>query len=324
LVSAFSDPFGLDWLLVVVVPEVDFMGTIYTARQRTMILGIAVLGLSLLFGIVYSTRISRPIRHLTERVQRIQDFKLDNDFDIGPASAEVGALAEALTRMQAGLSSFRRFVPDDLVRRILALGEEAHLGGETRDVTVLFSDLRGYSTLTEHLKPNTVIAFMNLYFQSMQEVITEQGGIILELLGDGILAVFGAPDELPKHATAATRCALVMRERLDGLNPQLQRMSEAQIDGPGGNLVLYHRIGIHTGRVVAGNIGGQSFMKYGVVGDVVNVAARLEQLNKQYETSILVSLEVYRALPEVLQARAEDRGDIHLKGREQPQRIYSL
>ena len=101
-------------------------------------------------------------------------------------------------------------------------------------------------------------------------------------------------------------------------------MTGFDIGGFEGTLELRHRIGLHTGRVVAGNIGGQSYMKYGVIGDVVNVAARLEQLNKEHKTSLLISSEVYQALPPDLQACTIDRGEISLKGREQLQRVYSL
>jgi adenylate cyclase len=320
LVSPFGSFIGLDWLLVVVVPEADFMGEIYAGTRQTVMICMGILVLTVLFGAIFSARISKPIHMLTERVQQVQAFKLDNKFDVRSIIAEIWALANALARMQAGLSSFRRFVPDNLVRRILELGEEARLGGETRDVTILFSDLQGYSTLTENLSPERAIHFMNRYFQDMEAVISAHGGVVLELLGDGILAVFGAPDILPDHATAAVRCALAMGERLQILNES----SYEDIDGFNGPLELHHRIGIHTGRVVAGNIGGQSYMKYGVIGDVVNVASRLEQLNKAYDTSILMSSEVYHVLPGDLQSRAVDRGTTPIKGREQPQRVYSL
>lgn len=320
LVSPFGDFLGLDWLLVVVVPEADFMGEIYAGTRQTVVICMGILLLTVLFGTIVSARISKPMKTLTERVQQVQAFKLDNKFDVRSIITEIWALANALARMQAGLSSFRRFVPENLVRRILALGEEARLGGEARDVTILFSDLEGYSTMAEILSPEAVIHFMNRYFQAMEAVVSDHGGVVLELLGDGILAVFGAPDVLPDHTTAAIRCAVAMRERLQTLNETSYR----DIDGFDGPIELHHRIGIHTGRVVAGNIGGQSYMKYGVMGDVVNVAARLEQLNKGYDTSILMSSEVYHALPDDLQTSAVDRGTTPIKGREQPQRIYSL
>ncbi len=302
---------GLDWLLVVVVAEKDFMGSVYTSAWQTLAVCAAVLLLTVIFGVVISRRISEPLILLSREVRLIQGFKLDNTFDVDTTLMEVSRLRDSLVRMQTGLSSFQRFVPSDLVRRILAQGEEATLGGESREVSILFSDLRGYSTLIERQTPERVIEFMNTYFQAMQDVIEAHHGVVLELQGDAILVVFGAPDDLPGHAEAAVRCAVAMRERLEQLNGEVE-------------MELGHRIGVHTGRVVAGNIGGRSFMKYGVIGDVVNVAARLEQLNKDFDTSVLFSDEVISLLPEELREQASDRGEVALKGRAQSQRVYSI
>ncbi len=324
MVSPFSDSFGLDWLLVVVVPAADFMDDIYAGTRRTVLIGFGILVLTTVFGVIYSGHISKPMQTLSERIQRVQALELDNEFDVGSHVAEVDALAHALSRMQMGLSSFRRFVPANLVQRILELGEEARLGGEARDVTLLFSDIQGYTTLTENLAPETVIAFMNIYFEEMDAIITSHNGVILALQGDSILAVFGAPDDLPEHATAATRCAIAMRRHLPLMNARLRKAEDTHIEGLDSGFELHHRIGVHTGRVVAGNFGGQSYMKYGVMGDVVNVAARLEELNKAHDTSLLISSEVYEALPNDLQSQAVNRGQIQLRGREQLQQVYSL
>lgn len=319
IASRFADEIGLDWLLVIVVPEDDFMGGIYASTRTTVLICIGILVLTVIFGLVYSARISRPLKTLSDQVSRVQELKLDNVFNLGSSVAEVNSMEDALGRMQAGLSSFRRYVPADLVRQILELGEEATLGGDAREVTVLFSDLQGYSTIVEERSPEDVITFVNQYFEAMQDVITRHGGVVIELLGDAILAVFGAPGELPGHATAATRCAIAMRDRLRVLNDELDDSAAADRTPR-----LSHRIGIHTGKVVAGNIGGRSYMKYGVIGDVVNVAARLEQRNKETNTSILISDEVLDRLPSDLAARAAHQGEIQLKGRRKPQGVHSL
>ena len=301
---------GLDWLAVVAVAEQDVLGDVWAAAYETLGLGLVFMVLAVGGGWVVARWVSEPLALLSREVQLVRDFKLDNAFEVDTRLVEIARLKDSLTTMQTGLHSFQRFVPADLVRRILAMGEEATLGGESREVTVLFSDLRGYSTLIEQLDPEQVITFMNAYFEGMEEVIDAHGGVVLELLGDAILAVFGAPDALEGHASKAARCAVAMRERLQALDATLA------VD-------LGHRIGVHTGEVVAGNIGGHSYMKYGVIGDVVNVAARLEQLNKEWGTSILVSEEVMALAPD-LRADANDLGDQQLKGRDRPQRVFSL
>lgn len=301
---------GLDWVLVVVLSETELLGEVWAAAGETALLGGAFVIIAVLVGILIARRVSEPLAALSSEVQLIREFKLDNRFAVDTRLVEIERLKESLTTMQTGLSSFQRFVPADLVRRILEMGEEATLGGESREVTVLFSDLRGYSTLIESLPPDEVISFMNAYFEAMEEVIDEHGGVVLELLGDAILAVFGAPDALEGHGEKAARCAVAMRARLAALNADLP------VD-------LGHRIGVHTGEVVAGNIGGHSYMKYGVIGDVVNVAARLEQLNKPLGTSILVSREVIDLAP-ALRDVAKDLGEVQLKGREEPQQVFEL
>jgi adenylate cyclase len=301
---------GIDWVLVVVLSEADVLGQVWASARQTALWGLSFVVLAVGVGLLVARRVSEPLATLSREVQLVREFKLDNRFAVDTRLAEIADLKESLTTMQTGLSSFQRFVPADLVRRILHMGEEATLGSEARDVTVLFSDLRGYSTLIESLPPERVIAFMNAYFEAMEEVIDAHGGVVLELLGDAILAVFGAPDALPGHAEKAASCAVAMRDRLSRLNADLP-------------VELGHRIGVHTGEVVAGNIGGHSYMKYGVIGDVVNVTARLEQLNKPLGTSVLVSAEVLAAAPG-LADRARDLGEVQLKGRDEPQRVFRL
>jgi len=301
---------GLDWVLVVVLSERELLGEVWAAARETALLGGIFVLLAVLVGVVIARWVSEPLAELSREVQLIREFKLDNRFAVNTRLVEIARLQDSLTTMQTGLSSFQRFVPADLVRRILEMGEEATLGGEVREVTVLFSDLRGYSTLIEELPPEEVIAFMNSYFEAMGEVVDAHEGVVLELLGDAILAVFGAPDRVEGHAEKGARCAVAMRACLQQLNAELP-------------VELGHRIGVHTGEVVAGNIGGHNYMKYGVIGDVVNVAARLEQLNKALDTSVLVSGEVL-ALAPALAPGARDLGQLQLKGREEPQQVYAL
>lgn len=301
---------GLHWVVVVALDESDLLSDVWAAGWGTAWAGLAFAGLALVVGVWVARRVSAPLARLSAEVQQVRDFKLDNAFEVDSGLTEIGQLQVSLRTMQMGLVSFQRFVPADLVRRILAMGEEARLGGESRDVSVLFSDLVGYSALSEVRRPEEVIHFMNRYFDAMQAAIDAHDGVVLELMGDAILVVFGAPDPVEDHPDKAARCALAMRVALEELNKELE-------------VQLGHRIGVHTGNVVAGNIGGHKYMKYGIIGDVVNVAARLEQLNKPLGTSVLVSDEVLQLAPSVA-ARARDLGEVTLKGRDQAQRVHAL
>jgi adenylate cyclase len=142
--------------------------------------------------------------------------------------------------------------------------------------------------------------------------------------GDAILAVFGAPHYLPDHSERAVRCALSMRERLVELNQEWRQSGLSQYWQNGAEVGLSERIGIHTGPVVAGNLGGTTRMKYAVIGDSVNVASRLESLNKELDTDILVSEQVYTHLPGDLLEQLQDKGVHRVKGRQQSVRVFGI
>jgi len=169
-----------------------------------------------------------------------------------------------------------------------------------------------------------VVEMLNQYLGAMSEVIEEHDGCVIEFIGDAILTVFGAPNTVPDHSEKAVCCALKMRARLLKLNTEWEKTGLSRYWKNCGMDELGARIGIHTGRVVAGNLGSRTRMKYAVIGDTVNVAARLEALNKELGTDILMSMEVYDHLPEGLIPDIKDQ-DIHaVKGREQSVRVYSI
>ena len=220
--------------------------------------------------------------------------------------------------------TFGRYFSQDVADALLVgEGDTKHVG-EERAATILFSDLASYSTLVEGLAPESVVEVLNRYFSAMQQVIEAHHGTVLEYIGDAILVVFGAPRDLEDHATHATRCAMEMRGMLAALNNDWEADGLAELWQGRGIPALRARIGIHSGRIVAGNIGSATFMKYGVVGDAVIVASRLESLNKGLDTDILVSESVYEQLPESVAARGQAHGPVLLKGRQEEIRVFSL
>ena len=191
-------------------------------------------------------------------------------------------------------------------------------------VTVLFSDLRGYSTISEQLPPVQVVEMLNTYLGAMNLLIDAHHGCVIEFFGDGILAVFGAPYHMSDHSEQAVLCAMEMRERLILLNQEWKNSEVSRFLKGCGMDQLGVRIGIHTGRVVAGNLGSPTRMKYAVIGDTVNVAARLETLNKELGTDILVSGEVHAHLPDEIAKNMQAHGQHKVKGREQSVLVYSI
>lgn len=322
LVEPFRSATGLEWLLVYTVPREDLLAGVNEGRNWALLVGLLMTLLASLLAGLMARRWTDPISRLATKVGAVRWLNLHQDFtESGSQVREVQQLGTALQHMQAGLQSFARYVPRDLVRQILSQGEVAQLGGERRLVSVLFADIQGYSALAEQLDPEQTIQILNQYFQAMQEVVVMYGGTILEHLGDSVLAVFGAPNILQNHATNSVRCAIDMCDALEALN---QRWEEDGIATLWESGRLRMRIGVHRGTVVAGNIGGTEYMKYGLIGDAVNVASRLESLNKEYNSQLIISRQVYEHLDQDVAEQFTLCGMVSLKGRTQQQVIYTL
>ncbi len=322
--AALPEGLGSARTLAVVVPVEDFLRRADSIRATAVLMSFVALLLGLLLAAVIARRVSRPIRQLADGVHRVRRLELDNDFATTSTVREVRELSGALVAMQAALASFLRFVPRHLVRDVMERGEVAARGGEEREVTVLFADIEGYSGIVEQLEPTRVVSMINAWLEVVQVAVDQHGGCLLEVQGDAVLVVFGAPDVQEQHPAEGVRCALAMRKALSELNLRWGEEGLAPVWEELGLQTLSVRAGLHTGRVVAGNLGSDTTMKYGVVGDVVNIAARLETLNKAFGTTVLVSEEVWARLPVALQQQALDRGRRVLRGRERPQRVYSF
>jgi adenylate cyclase len=208
---------------------------------------------------------------------------------------------------------FGRYVPRDVCEQLIANPALAELGGRRREMTVLFSDIRGFTTLTEQGQAEEIVAQLNEYFSRMVEVLFRHRGTLDKFVGDMVMALFGAPLDDPEHPDHAVQAALDMAHELGELNSRW--MAE-------GRLPLDIGIGINTGEMIAGNIGSAAIMSYTVIGDAVNLGARLESLNKQYGTRIIIS-EMTRAR---LAGRYDLRplGEVVVKGKSQPVAIYEV
>jgi adenylate cyclase len=207
--------------------------------------------------------------------------------------------------------AFGEFVSPDVMNRVLAEG--ARLGGETRTVSVLMSDLRGFTAMAERRAPAEVSETMNEYFTAMVDVILTHHGMIQDFIGDGILAIFGAPVEDPQHARKAVEAALAMQEALVHLNARW---------GTAGRAPMQMGVAVHSGPVFAGYVGSPRRKKYAVLGDTVNTVSRLEGLNRELGTAILISGAVLGFVGRPVQVCP--RGTVTVKGRTQPVAVFEL
>ena len=207
--------------------------------------------------------------------------------------------------------SFALYLAPAVIDRMLASSRPPELGGETRTVTIYFSDVAGFSTFSEHMSPNETVALMNDYLSAMTDIIEAEGGFVDKYIGDAIVAVFGAPAEDAGHAASAVRAALRCRARLDEINATLE---------PFKSRPLGQRIGLNSGEVLVGNIGSRRRFNYTVMGDAVNLASRLEGANKYFGTSIIASQATVDLAGPGFAWRELDL--IRVKGRAQPVRIH--
>lgn len=289
-------------------------------RATGMIFGAALLAL-VVVGAFLGRSIRRPIERIVAAAGAIARGRLETRVGLERAD-ELGILARRLDQMAIGLEErerlraiFGRYVSEEVARRVLASPDADRLGGEDREVTVLFIDVHRSSALGEVLAPSEIVEMLETYLNEMTALVEEHGGCVIEMLGDAILAVFNAPGALEDHAAQAVRCGIAMTERLEALNDAWEESGLAQRWKERGVDRLRARVGVHTGQVVAGNTGGETRMKYAVIGDTVNVAARIEALNEKLDTGMLASAATCAALPAELAARARPCGEHAVKGR---------
>ncbi len=211
--------------------------------------------------------------------------------DIVDLRRQLRTMRADLSRKQAEFDHlkhlFSRYVVPDVVDELLADTSQFDLDGEVRDVTVLFSNIRGYSILSARMGPTDVIGLINRYFGAMSAVVDAERGTIIEFEGDAILVVFGAPLQQPDHADRAVRAAVAMHRAAEKLDAELRDDGTSELWRDLGVTEFGIRIGIHSGEVVVGNVGSQTRTKYAVIGDTVNIAARVEQMNKKLHTGML-------------------------------------
>lgn len=219
-------------------------------------------------------------------------------------------------------NTFQQYLSGDVIDQMLANPDQLQLGGEVKNLTILFSDLEGFTSYAENYKPDELVPLLNEYFSQMTEEIFRYRGTLLEFLGDGMLVLFGAPIANDDHAIDAVRAAMAMQARLKTLQQEW-----SNTDSPYhnqwkamGSPSLFTRFGINSGDVLVGNLGSRQRFSYSVLGDEVNLASRIEGLNKQYGTQILVGENSAHQMDDTLALREVDQ--VRVVGKQHPIRVY--
>lgn len=313
-VTSFEVERGIVWYVGAVAPESDFLGPVIAENRLQALAGGLGLVVAIVIAIVLARRVSSPIERLTREMERVERLELEADLTgMRSRFTELDRMGEALDRMEVGLASFARFVPKELVRSLIGSGRAAGLGGEVRELTVFFSDVAGFTTLAEDLAPDDLVRNLGAYFETLTQVLGDRRGTVDKFLGDGVMAFWGAPTDDPAHAANAC-VAAVLAQR------ELVRFAAG---AEGGWMHGTHtRMGLATGPVVVGTIGTADVMNYTVMGDVANLASRLEGLSKQYGTRVLAAEATVRAAGDAVIARTVDL--VAVKGKRHGIRVHEL
>jgi len=304
---------GPDCLICMTLPVMDLMKESYRHDRIAAMIALGVWFLVVVASIFIAAQVARPLKAITSEVEAIGDFNVDPTPRVQSFIAEVDVLGGATAAMKASLRSFRKFVPADLVRDLLSSGIEARLGGEERETTIFFCDIAGFTAISEGLSPQDLVEQLGQYFRAFTEPVTATRGTVDKFIGDAVMAFWNAPNLLPNHALAACNAAIACQRRLAELRVEWRRNNQPE---------FYARIGINTGTVVVGNIGSEQRLNYTVIGDVVNVASRLEGLNKFYDTAIMLSDSTRTAAGDAIVARPIDW--VSVKGKKKPMLVHEL
>ena len=299
--------------VAVIAPESDFTGPVAAVRTRSLLFSLALLAAAIPLVSFAAHRIVRPLSQISAASRSIRDLDLDAPFAVHSRIAEVASLAEDMQAMKTALQTFGRYVPRDLVRRLMRSGTGAEPGGQRRELTLLFTDVEEFTRLTEPMPPEEVMHLMSSYFQEAGTVIGEHGGTIDKFIGDAVMAFWNAPELAADHtvrACAATlRCAAALGRR--------------DFCRPGGDCrLLRTRFGLHRGEVVVGNVGSSDRINYTALGAAVNMASRVEGLNKHFGTTILATATIHAEARDSFLFRSAGR--VVPKGTTSPMAVYEL
>ncbi len=290
-------------------------------RSTLIVNAILFMCVGIWLAFLVSGNLRRPLEDIIRVLQQVQNGRFDNKVRV-TSNDEIGYTGDSINAMTDGLierdlirDTFGKYVAKEVRDEVLS--GRTPLDGEKKDVTVLFSDLRDFTPMTEQNDPKLVVKIMNAYFKEMAEAVQEQGGLVLQFIGDEIYAVFGAPISRQDHSARAFRAGLEMRRRLTGLNKQFEERG-----WPG----LRHGIGIHTGEALAANIGSPNRLSYLLVGDTINLASRLQSLTKEVGTDMIISATTHAHLsPDERNAIPLKRlQNVSVKGKGKPVEAFAV
>ncbi len=293
---AYSRILSTGWRFGAVFPKDELFGEVYRLHKVNFLLSLVGIGLLALLATLVARSIAKPLKEMATATKKIAVGDLNIELEAVRRTDEVGMLAQSFTQMAQGLKerdfirdAFGRYVTQEVVNRLLKSHDGLKLGGEIREISMMMSDIRGFTALTANMKPEDIITLLNRYLGRMVDTLLDFRGIIDEIIGDGILAFFGAPEPLEDHPERAVACALKMQTAMNEINAS--NLAD-------GLPTLEMGIAVNTGNVVVGNIGSDKRVKYGAVGPDVNFTGRVESFTVGGQ--VLITQSTYDRLSNIL------------------------
>lgn len=275
-----KDSFNNRWIVAMLAPRADFFATILQAQRLAILFTLVVLSLASAAIAYLAYRIAKPITTLSEEIDQIAQLELQDAPRIPSPILELDLIDSSIYSMRTALRSFARYIPHEIAKQLMHTTHEITLGGEKKNITIFFTDIANFTSISEGLPIETVNTLLADHFDTLSKVILECDGLIDKYIGDSIMSLWGALTDIPDRSNRACRAALLCQVRLLEVNAKQKKQGMPE---------FITRMGIHSGPVILGNFGTEHRMNFTAIGDTVNTAARLQTLNKNYGTKILIS-----------------------------------
>lgn len=301
------------WHILITIAEEIVLKDSKKTLNEAILISLIVLIFFILISIILSRKITKPIVNLSKNMDDLKHLNLNTKIDSSSSIKEIKEAQESLLSLKNALFSFSKYMPVDLVKILIGKKEEIKIGGEEKNLVIMFTDIEGFTTISEKMSPKELTDELSNYFTVCSDIIKNNNGTIDKYIGDSIMAFWGAPLDIDSPIEKALSCALEIQKELYKINKINQSQNKP---------IFKTRIGIHYGKTLVGNIGSNSRMNYTIIGDSVNIASRIEGINKNYDTSILLSKEIFDFAEGKFEMDFVD--EIELKGKTQRTKIFSL
>jgi adenylate cyclase len=302
-----------NWVIAVIVPFSDFFSAFEKTQLQALFIVLLICFLSSLAIAYFAKKLSNPIKALSNRIDQVRHLNLNVSDSVRSNIKEIAEMDMSVNSMALAFHSFIQYVPKEIVQQLLAQNKELTLGGEKKEVTVLFSDIANFTRIAEEIPTEILMNLLAEYFDGLSKIILRSQGTIDKYIGDSIMAFWNAPLDVPNHPEICAAAVLKCSAFVKTLNARRKQEGKPE---------FATRFGIHTGSAIVGNIGTPERMNYTLIGDTVNSASRLQGVNKIYGTTLLISEQVQKKLSSAFISRPLDI--VEVKGKKQKITIFEL